>query len=293
VSALKSQTGLYVGHWISFGVTLIMMIVVDIMAITSLKNRRKLKPCFRRFGPLILCLLATIFIMAEPTRHVLSDGGVWPLCWQGQIPRINQTWNDGCVASSLEYKCNIPCCVPMDEYEKEYPNNDPPAGTRNESVLDLTDPAWEQHFYYPYCNNSETGVVVDYLNTTTNKYNCDQDNKTSIWKYFQQVECRCDACVQKETMQYLSPVGWIFTVTLTYSGFVLLAVGALWNANIVKKLKKLSEKCRELKEAKKRNDPEDSKAKASVSGKTDAIEAAEIGSGGFDFGAPAEEDCKD
>eukprot|EP00750_Incisomonas_marina_P033821 INCI997.1.p1 GENE.INCI997.1~~INCI997.1.p1 ORF type:complete len:287 (+),score=38.65 INCI997.1:433-1293(+) len=286
-----------------------MMIVVDVMSCTSLKNRKKMKPCFCRFGPLILCLLATIFIMAEPSRHVLSDTGVWPLCWQGAIPRINQTWNDGCVVSSLEYHCNVPCCVSMDDYLQEYPDNNPPPGTRNvsetgQNLLNLTDPAWQNHFYYDYCVDLTTGAKVDYLNATTGLPNCDKPSDSADFQYFgsvgaasnlnytQILECRCDACVFDETMQYLAPVGWIFTVTLTYSGFILLAVGALWNANIVKKLKKLSEKCKELKAARERaemeeNQTESGKQKASSVG----TEVSEVG--GFDFGAAPEEDCAD
>jgi hypothetical protein len=213
--------------------------------------------------------------MAEPTRHILSDNGVWPLCWQGQIPRINQTWNDGCVVSSLEYKCNIPCCIPMDTYLEEYPDNNPPAGTRNETVLDLTDPAWLNHFYYPYCRNNATQAVVPFLNSTTGEPQCVAPSSSAefawygehasegaaAWTYFTQLECRCDACVFEETMAYLSPVGDIFTVTLTYTGFVLLAVGALWNANIVKKLKKLSDKCKELKAANQNNNKDEKEKK--------------------------------
>lgn len=65
-------------------------------------------------------------------------------------------------------------------------------------------------------------------------------------------ECTCDACVppDQETMNHLSPIGILFTVTLTYTGFVMLAIGSFWNANIVKKCKKLSEECRKLREQK-------------------------------------------
>mmetsp|Transcript_49181 Transcript_49181/g.73107 ORF Transcript_49181/g.73107 Transcript_49181/m.73107 type:complete len:285 (-) Transcript_49181:1029-1883(-) len=284
-----------------------MMIVVDIMACTSLKRRKKFK-FFVRFGPLILCLLATFFIMAEPTRHVLSDNGVWLLCWEGAIPRINQTWNDMCVSSSLEYQCNVPCCVTMESYEQEYPDNNPPEGTRNitstgENALNLTDPAWQDHFYYDYCFNPQTNETIDYLNSTTGNPNCNKDEDSVDYKYFgdvgapdwiaiQKLECKCDACVFEETMQFLSPVGWIFTVTLTYSGFILLAVGALWNANIVAKLKKLSAKCRELKEARAKLDESaegNRSAKASVAGS----EATEVSEVAFDFGAPQEEECED
>ena len=43
-------------------------------------------------------------------------------------------------------------------------------------------------------------------------------------------------------------MGIVFTITLTYSGFVLLAVGSLWNADIVSKIKKLKAQCEKLKE---------------------------------------------
>lgn len=40
---------------------------------------------------------------------------------------------------------------------------------------------------------------------------------------------------QDENLTHLSTIGILFTVVCTYSGFVLLAVGTLWNANIVQK----------------------------------------------------------
>ena len=40
----------------------------------------------------------------------------------------------------------------------------------------------------------------------------------------------------------------VFTITLTYAGFVLLAVGSLWNADIVSKIKKLKAQCQKLRE---------------------------------------------
>ena len=294
-----------------------MMIVVDIMACRSLKQRRKFTNCFIRFGPLILCLLATVFIMAEPSRHVLSDTGVWPLCWAPQngtgiIPRINQTWNTECVASSLEYHCDIPCCVPEEDYLAAYPNNDPPEGTRNvtesgKNALNLTDAAWRDHFYYDHCLTPD-GDVKDYTNTTTGKDNCDKDHPdqpdpVTGWTYTSILECKCDACVFVESMNHLSPVGIIFTATLTYSGFILLAVGALWNANIVKKIKKLKDKCRELKEHNEKRkvadqEQEGTKAKA-VSGASlgssgnDAAKSEDLGEIGLDFGEPPAEDCED
>jgi hypothetical protein len=40
-----------------------------------------------------------------------------------------------------------------------------------------------------------------------------------------------------ENISCLSGVGYLFTIAFTYSGFILLAIGTLWNANIMSKLK--------------------------------------------------------
>ena len=49
-----------------------------------------------------------------------------------------------------------------------------------------------------------------------------------------------------------SQVGVIFTITLTYLGFVLLAVGSLWNADILSKIRKLRKQCQKLREQQER-----------------------------------------
>jgi len=43
----------------------------------------------------------------------------------------------------------------------------------------------------------------------------------------------------QETMACLSTVGIIFTVVCTYLGFICLAIGVFWNANIISKLKEI------------------------------------------------------
>jgi hypothetical protein len=48
---------------------LAMMILVNAFMIWSLKNQRKMRPC-RKFGPLILTLLALPLVMADLSRHV-------------------------------------------------------------------------------------------------------------------------------------------------------------------------------------------------------------------------------
>jgi len=49
-----------------------------------------------------------------------------------------------------------------------------------------------------------------------------------------------------ETFGCLSAVGWAFTVGATYSGFLLLFVGAAWNANLLSKLAAIQDKWRAL-----------------------------------------------
>ena len=50
----------------------------------------------------------------------------------------------------------------------------------------------------------------------------------------------------KEDIACLSTVGVFFTIIFTYSGFILLALGTLWNANIMAKLKEIKKQWREL-----------------------------------------------
>jgi len=59
-----------------------------------------------------------------------------------------------------------------------------------------------------------------------------------------------EGCPQ-ENMKCLSVLGVFFTVICTYSGFVLLFVGTMWNANIVAKLKKIKKQWKVLRAAQK------------------------------------------
>ena len=60
-------------------------------------------------------------------------------------------------------------------------------------------------------------------------------------------ECTC-SCIpnDKENMRHLSPLGVCFTLVFTYAGFVLLAIGTLWNASIVSKLGEIRRQWRAL-----------------------------------------------
>jgi len=47
---------------------------------------------------------------------------------------------------------------------------------------------------------------------------------------------------EAENMSCLSFTGWLFTVVFTYSGFLLLFIGTMWNANIIAKFKEIRQK---------------------------------------------------
>lgn len=59
------------GHWISFGMTLAMMIGISIYVIYGIKRREGTH--WQRYGPTYLTLLASCLIMLDVTRHVLND----------------------------------------------------------------------------------------------------------------------------------------------------------------------------------------------------------------------------
>jgi len=43
----------------------------------------------------------------------------------------------------------------------------------------------------------------------------------------------------QENVTCLSAIGWIFTIVCTYSGFILLFCGTMWNANLLHKLREI------------------------------------------------------
>jgi len=59
-------------------------------------------------------------------------------------------------------------------------------------------------------------------------------------------ECNCNQCNPHETMPNLAPLGVLFTIFFTYTGFILLAGAVAWNANIMDKLKGFRQKWRAL-----------------------------------------------
>lgn len=62
-------------HHLSFGITLAM--VIAITAFLAWESRKRRAAVESKYGPLTMCLFASLLIMADPTRHLLQDTHVW------------------------------------------------------------------------------------------------------------------------------------------------------------------------------------------------------------------------
>lgn len=79
-----------IGHWISFGVTLAMMLGLCGFLFKQKKSRFGTK-CHVN-GPLILTMMAALLIMVEPIRHALQDSNVWP---EVKVDHLSDTYGVG------------------------------------------------------------------------------------------------------------------------------------------------------------------------------------------------------
>jgi len=68
--------------------------------------------------------------------------------------------------------------------------------------------------------------------------------KSGPWPGSSQYRPNCPT----ETIKCLSLVGVFFTIVATYTGFILLFIGTMWNANIVAKLKQIKRKWKDLRQ---------------------------------------------
>jgi len=71
---------------------------------------------------------------------------------------------------------------------------------------------------------------------------------TDVWPAPGSNEYRpeCAQTTSQENIKCLSLVGWIFTIFFTWSGFVLLFIGTMWNANLISKLKQVRQQWKKL-----------------------------------------------
>jgi len=84
------------GHYVSFGVTFIMLVVMIIFTANSTKRRYGSK--WKKYGPLIFVSLAFPLIMADLTRHVFQDVDWWPPPGSSEYRHGCQTENVTCLS---------------------------------------------------------------------------------------------------------------------------------------------------------------------------------------------------
>ena len=63
------------GHLIGFVITLCMLTIV--LVFMGWTTRKRKRPNWKKYGPLMLCLMAFPLIMLEPIRHLLVDHKIW------------------------------------------------------------------------------------------------------------------------------------------------------------------------------------------------------------------------
>jgi len=102
----------HLGHYISFGVNLVMFAFVCVFIVREASRRKNMPSHWLRYGPSYLAVAAALLIMADQTRHVLQDTGVWHSgAWPGSsqylddcdqtvvsVPASNCTVNSDCGA---------------------------------------------------------------------------------------------------------------------------------------------------------------------------------------------------
>jgi len=111
VSGTVTQAARELGHVISLAITAFMMVVVNCFMVWTMKNRDRSQGFMFYYGPVMLTLVATPLILADVTRHVLQDSGIWEECDRPD----DVIWsNDKCFWSSSQYKCTTapPHCIP-------------------------------------------------------------------------------------------------------------------------------------------------------------------------------------
>lgn len=276
------------GHWISFAITSLMMLVVGVYLYRPASSgHRSRLPRGKRWGPLATFCLAVPLIMADLCRHLAQDGGLWLEC--GHNPfynRVNSTdpFPAQCAWSSSQYRCDVACCVPTFDampsggvgwtspqtYYFPAPNSTAPqfatlgangtvvyAPTFNKSLLpyrvfavpfvpsasgaSAASPGGKSDDECVYGVNRETGYC--YL---VSPLAPPEVQRAQLPQKDGHGSCDCDECQPSENMANLSGVGILFTICFTYTGFILLSVAVLWNANIVSKMRRVRARWREL-----------------------------------------------
>lgn len=101
-------------------------------------------------------------------------------------------------------------------------------------MADLTRHLLQDHDIWPECERP-TGVVWNSSCTwSSSQYHCEKAPP--------------NGCIDttRENLAHLSMIGVLFTICFTYTGFLLLMVGSMWNANLCQKCRDMRSQWREL-----------------------------------------------
>jgi len=101
-------------------------------------------------------------------------------------------------------------------------------------MADLVRHVLQDSGVWPECDRPNGLVWAPKCNWSSSQYKCNLPGP--------------EHCIpnSEENLKHLAPMGIVFTIVFTYSGFICLFVGTLWNANIIKKCGQLREKWSEL-----------------------------------------------
>lgn len=207
-----------------------------------------------------------------------QDTGIWPECGNNvRYSRVNTTdpFPASCLLSSSQYKCSTHCCVPTWD---ALPNGDFGWTSAQSSFF----PAKLEHgfatpqfatltangsLFFPVgFNRSEmpytvftAPVALDATGTAALPHGrpdaCDDvglgaNPATGFCLLPADAMpgglCDCDSCQPHEDFAHLSPIGIAFTIVCTYTGFGLLALAVLWNADVTAKMRGVGTRWREL-----------------------------------------------
>ena len=125
ISGTVTAAARSLGHYITLSITSVLMIGVGYMLLRSaIWGQREWmygpdspNPSWKkRYGPFLVQQFAACLIIADPLRHVLFDVGLWAGCSNNPTyGRINTTdaFPSSCYDSSYQYRCTVPCCVPV------------------------------------------------------------------------------------------------------------------------------------------------------------------------------------
>jgi len=96
LSGVASAAARTLGHYISFGITLTMMVLVNIYI--GYKSSKRKGRVLRKYGPLFCTLIAGCLIMLDLTRHCLADLKIWTAT---SYPIGSAEYRPGCTAQNI------------------------------------------------------------------------------------------------------------------------------------------------------------------------------------------------